>query len=152
MKPGPFKLTLQLFAALALALASSQADLVMETKPCPLQLFIPLQLFFADLHSEVPLQEFTPVHLTVAASAANDVVAIPEVNSIAAAAATAALDSLLICIFDSSIVMERSGIAAHIKDPANGIIITQLSKLMPVSMRRQRRPDGGNGAPKMTVS
>jgi hypothetical protein len=33
MKPGPFKLTLQLFAALALALASSQADLVMETKP-----------------------------------------------------------------------------------------------------------------------
>jgi hypothetical protein len=29
--------------------------------------------------------------------------------------------------------MERSGIAAHIKDPANGIIITQLSKLMPVS-------------------
>jgi hypothetical protein len=58
------------------------------------------------------------------------------VNSIAAAAATAALDSLLICILKSSIVMERSGIAAHIKDPANGIIITQLSKLMPVSNRR----------------
>jgi hypothetical protein len=59
-----------------------------------------LQLFFADLHSDVPLQEFTPVHLTVAASAANDVVAIPEVNSMAAAAATAALDSLLICILE----------------------------------------------------
>jgi hypothetical protein len=29
--------------------------------------------------------------------------------------------------------LERSGIAAHTKDPANGIIITQLSKLMPVS-------------------
>jgi hypothetical protein len=32
--------------------------------------------------------------------------------------------------------MERSGIAAHIKDPANGRIITQLSELMPVSNRR----------------
>jgi hypothetical protein len=29
-----------------------------------------LQLFFADLHSEVPLQEFTPVQCIVAASAA----------------------------------------------------------------------------------
>jgi hypothetical protein len=35
------------------------------------------------------------------------------------------------------IVLERSGIAAHIKDPANSVIITQLSKLMPISMRRQ---------------
>jgi hypothetical protein len=26
--------------------------------------------------------------------------------------------------------LERSGIAAHIKDPANALIITQLSKLM----------------------
>jgi hypothetical protein len=33
--------------------------------------------------------------------------------------------------------MERSGIAAHVKDPANGIIITQLAKFMPVSMSRQ---------------
>jgi hypothetical protein len=61
------------------------------------------------------------------------------VNSMAAAAAMAALDSLLICIFDSSIVMERSGIAAHIRDPANDIIITYLSKLMPVSPGLQRR-------------
>jgi hypothetical protein len=76
----------------------------------------------------------------VAASAANAVVLIAEVNSMAAAAAMAALDSLLICIFDSSIVIERSGIAAHIKDPANALIITQLSKLMPVSMRRRRAP------------
>jgi hypothetical protein len=52
----------------------------------------------------------------------------------------AALDSLLICIFDSSIVIERSGIAAHIKDPANALIITQLSKLMPVSIRRRCAP------------
>jgi hypothetical protein len=76
----------------------------------------------------------------VAASAANAVVLIAEVNSMAAAAAMAALDSLLICIFDSSIVLERSGIAAHIKDPANALIITQLAKLMPISMRRQRAP------------
>jgi hypothetical protein len=100
---------------------------------------MPLQLFFADLHSEVPLQEFTPVHFTVAASAANDVVLMTEVNSMAAAAAIAALDILLICIVESSIVIERSGIAAHIKDPANAVIITQLSKLMPVSIQRQNR-------------
>jgi hypothetical protein len=136
LSPAPFQRFSAYFAALALAWAAVQASLVMETKPSPLQLFMPLQLFFADLHSEVPLQEFTPVHLTVAASAANDVVAIPEVNSMAAAVAMAALDSLLICILKSSIVIERSGIAAHIKDPANGNIITQLSKLMPVSIRR----------------
>jgi hypothetical protein len=76
----------------------------------------------------------------VAASAANAVVLIAEVNSMAAAAAMAALDILLICIFDSSIVIERSGIAAHIKDPANALIITQLSKLMSVSMRLRRVP------------
>jgi hypothetical protein len=76
----------------------------------------------------------------VAASAATAVVLIAEVNSMAAAAAMAALDSLLICIFDSSIVIERSGIAAHIKDPANGLIITQLSKVMPVSIGRWSTP------------
>jgi hypothetical protein len=99
---------------------------------------MPLQLFFADLQSEVPLQEFTPVHFTVAASAAKAVVLIAVVNSIAAAAAMAALDILLNCIFEPSIVIERSGIAAHIKDPANDRIITQVSKLMPVSMASRR--------------
>src|SRR5271154_528567 len=89
---------------------------------------MPLQLFFADLHSEVPLQEFTPVQCMVAASAANVAVLIPEANSMAAAAAMVALDSLLICILEPSIVLERSGIAAHVKDPANGAIITQLHK------------------------
>jgi hypothetical protein len=44
-----------------------------------------------------------------------------------------------------SIVLERSGIAAHIKDPANGFIITQLSKLMPVSIRRQEILRGAKG-------
>jgi len=61
---------------------------------------MPLQLFFADLHSDVPLQEFTPVQCTVAASAAKLAVLIPEVNSMAAAAAIVALDNLLICIFE----------------------------------------------------
>jgi hypothetical protein len=80
----------------------------------PLQLFIPLQLFFADLHSDIPLQEFTPVQWTVAValSAATDTLASPDVNNIAAAAAMAALDNLLICMMDSSIVIERSEIAA----------------------------------------
>jgi hypothetical protein len=82
-----------------------------------LQLFIPLQLFFADLHSEVPLQEFTPVQWTVAVSAATDTVASPEVNNIAAAAAIAALDTLVICMIESSIVIERSGIAAPLQRP-----------------------------------
>ena len=64
---------------------------------------MPLQLFFADLHSDCPLQEFTPVQCIVAASAANVAVLIPEVNSMAAAAAIVALEILLICIFGSSI-------------------------------------------------
>jgi hypothetical protein len=82
-----------------------------------LQLFIPLQLFFADLHSEVPLQEFTPVQWTVAVSAATDTVASPEVNNIAAAAAIAALDTLVICMIESSIVIEGSDIAAPLERP-----------------------------------
>jgi hypothetical protein len=43
------------------ALAASQSDFDIDTQPVPLQLFMPLQLFFADLHSDVPLQEFTPI-------------------------------------------------------------------------------------------
>jgi hypothetical protein len=76
-----------------------------------------LQLFFADLHSELPLQEFTPVQWTVAVSAATDTVASPEVNNIAAAAAIAALDTLVICMIESSIVIERSDIAAPLERP-----------------------------------
>jgi hypothetical protein len=56
-------------------------------------------------------------------------VVIAEENSIAAAAANAAPDILFICMFDSSFVMS-SNIAARIQDPANGSIITQLTKLM----------------------
>src|SRR5271170_2387043 len=100
------------YFAAAFALAASQSALDIDVQPVPLQLFIPLQLFFADLHSEVPLQEFTPEQCTFAASAATDTVAIPEVNSIAAAAAIAVLDSLVICMIESSIVIKRSDIAA----------------------------------------
>jgi hypothetical protein len=90
----------------------------METQPVPLQLFMPLQLFFADLHSDVPLQEFTPEQCIFAASAATDTVANPELNNIAAAAAIAAVDTLLICMMESSIVMKRSDIAAPLHRPA----------------------------------
>jgi len=57
---------------------------------------MPLQLFFEDLHSEVPLQEFTPEHLTVALSAATVTPTSPDVNSIAAAAAIATLFNCMI--------------------------------------------------------
>jgi hypothetical protein len=91
----------------------------MDVQPCPLQLFMPLQLFFADLHSDMPLQEFTPAQCMAAASAATDTVANPDVNNIAAAAAIVALDSLLICIFESSeVCIERSDIAAPQLRPA----------------------------------
>jgi hypothetical protein len=89
----------------------------MDTQPVPLQLFMPLQLFFADLHSDVPLQELTPVQWTVALSAATDTVANPELNNIAAVAASAALDTLVICMIESSIVIERSDIAAPLQRP-----------------------------------
>jgi hypothetical protein len=102
---------------LDLACAALQSAFDMDTQPCPLQLFMPLQLFFADLHSDVPLQEFTPVQCVVAASAANDTLGSAEVNNIAAAAASAALDTLLICIIESSIVFERSDIAASLQRP-----------------------------------
>jgi hypothetical protein len=98
-------------------LAASHSALVFDTQPVPLQLFMPLQLFFADLHSDVPLQELTPAQCTVAASAATDTVAKPELNNIAAAAASAALDTLLICMIDSSIVITRSDIAALLQRP-----------------------------------
>jgi len=78
-----------------------------------------LQLFFADLHSDVPLQEFTPRQCMVAAAAsfANDTLGSAEVNNIAAAAASAALDTLFICMIEPSIVFERSGIAALLQRP-----------------------------------
>jgi hypothetical protein len=98
-------------------LAASHSAWVIATQPVPLQLFMPLQLFFADLHSDVPLQEFTPEQCTLAASAATDTVANPELNNIAAAAASAVLDSLLTCMIESSIVIERSDIAAPLQRP-----------------------------------
>ena len=100
-----------------LAFAASHSAFDMETHPWPLQLFMPLQLFFADLHSDVPLQEFTPEQCTFAASAATDTVANPELNNIAAAAASAVLDSLLTCMIESSIVIKRSDIAAPLQRP-----------------------------------
>jgi hypothetical protein len=88
---------------------------------------MPLQLFLDDLHSEVPLQELTPVQCTVALSAATDTVANPEVNNIAAAAAIAALDTLLICIFVPRCDLIAANLLLGYKDLASGAIITQLS-------------------------
>jgi hypothetical protein len=60
--PGPIPVAgSAYFEAAAFAFASLQSDFDMDTQPWPLQLFMPLQLFFADLHSDVPLQELTPV-------------------------------------------------------------------------------------------
>jgi hypothetical protein len=100
-----------------LAFASVQSDFVISLKPVPLQLFMPLQLFFADLQSDMPLQEFTPEQCMVGASAATDTVANPDENNIAAAAASDALDNLLICMIKSSIVIARSEIAAPLERP-----------------------------------
>jgi hypothetical protein len=116
-RPPIFEPGAAYFEAEAFALAASQSDFDIDTQPLPLQLFMPLQLFFADLHSDVPLQEFTPVQWTVAVSAATDTLASPDVNNIAAVAAIAALDNLLICMMDSSIVIERSDIAAPLERP-----------------------------------
>jgi hypothetical protein len=147
--PDPATSVSAYFAASAfiLAFASVQSDFVISLKPVPLQLFIPLQLFLADLQSDMPLQEFTPVQCMVAASAATDTVANPEVNNIAAAAAIVALDSLLICMMESSIVIELNAaiLLLPYKDPANTGIITQLSKLMRCS-REPRPPYGQSGA------
>jgi hypothetical protein len=104
---------------LAFALAASQSAFDIDTQPVPLQLFMPLQLFFADLHSDVPLQELTPEQCIFAASAsaATETLASPDENNIAAAAAIAALDNLFICMIDTSVVIERSGIAAPQERP-----------------------------------
>jgi hypothetical protein len=77
---------------------------------------MPLQLFFADLHSEVPLQEFTPAQCIFASSPAIATLAKPDVNNTAAAAAIAALESFF--MIETSIVFERSGIAAPLQRPA----------------------------------
>jgi hypothetical protein len=82
-----------------------------------LQLFWPLQLFFADLHSEVPLHEFTPLQCMVASSAAKVVVVTAVENSMAAATARAALDVLFICMVESSLIFSRSEIAAQYTRP-----------------------------------
>jgi hypothetical protein len=86
-----------------LAFAASHSVFDMETHPWPLQLFMPLQLFFADLHSEVPLQELTPEQCTVAVSAATETPVSPDVKNMAAVAAIAAFDSLVICIVNPSL-------------------------------------------------
>jgi hypothetical protein len=86
----------------AFAFAASHSVFDIETHPWPLQLFMPLQLFFADLHSDMPLQELTPEQCTFAVSAATETPVSPDVKNIAAVAAIAAFDNLVICIMNPS--------------------------------------------------
>jgi hypothetical protein len=80
------------------ALAASQSAWVaVMVKPWPLQEFWPLQLFFADLHDDMPLQELAPVHFTLPSSAAAALNETAE-NMIAAAAASAMLPVLRVFI------------------------------------------------------
>src|SRR3984885_14513441 len=109
------------YFAAAFALAASQSAFDIDTQPVPWQLFMPLQLFFADLHSDVPLQELTPEQCIFAASAATETLASPDENNIAAAAAIAALDNLFICIIVTSVVIERSSIAAPQERPGQRV-------------------------------
>jgi hypothetical protein len=85
---------------------------------------MPLQLFFADLHSEVPLQELTPEQCTVAVSAATETPVSPEVKNMAAAAAIAAFDNLVICIEVTLVSYDCQRDAVHYLDRANGQNIT----------------------------
>jgi hypothetical protein len=104
-----------------------------DTQPWPLQLFWPLQLLLADLHSEVPLHEFTPLQCTVASSAALAAVVMTVVNNMAAAAAIAALDILLICMLESSLSACAAILLLTTIDPSNRAIITRKQELVPVS-------------------
>src|ERR1700760_2364094 len=82
----PRPTSLQPFLAFAFAAEHSALDI--STKPWPLQEFMPLQEFLADLQEDCPLHEFTPVHCTFASSAL--AVTVPNVpNSTAAAVAIA---------------------------------------------------------------
>ncbi len=64
-------------------------------------------------------------------------VAKPELNNIAAAAANTALDTLLNCLIDSTIVFHAAILPLPYKDPANAEIITDLSKIMPDGAPRE---------------
>src|ERR1700761_3238516 len=73
----------------ALALAASHLAWVISTKPWPLQEFWPLQELLALLQADLPLQELTPSHLTLASSAlAVDTKAVENITAAAAARAT----------------------------------------------------------------
>ena len=84
------------------ALAASQSFWVSSLNPWPLQEFWPLQELLADLQADCPLQELTPVQCTLASSAEAALKG-ATLNSTAAAAATAAPDTVLVVALDISI-------------------------------------------------
>ena len=84
------------------AWAASQSFWVSSLNPWPLQEFWPLQELLADLQADCPLQELTPVQCTLASSACAALKG-ATLNSRAAAAATAAPDTVLVVALDISI-------------------------------------------------
>jgi hypothetical protein len=69
---------------------------VVESQPCPLQEFCPLQAELAVLHSDWPLQAFTPEQWTLASWALTGAKVAPVTASERAAAARTAPD-LVMC-------------------------------------------------------
>src|SRR5271170_7771988 len=71
---------------------SLQSCVVVWTKPCPLQAFLPLQSFWADLQDDCPLQPLAPTHFTwsVAVPSWARALTTPVTNSIATALAISA--------------------------------------------------------------
>src|SRR5882724_2187578 len=92
-RPGPILSGCPYFV---LALAASHFAWVISTKSWPLQEFLAL------LQADLPLQEFTPSHLTLASSAATAVVTKAVENITAAAAARATLDIFRLFIMNVS--------------------------------------------------
>ncbi|HTC44442.1 MAG TPA: hypothetical protein VK696_05275 [Steroidobacteraceae bacterium] len=87
--PPPQRNQLLLAAAFTFAFAASQSVLDISTNPCPLQEFMPLQEFLADLQEDWPLQELTPVHFILASSAlAVETARVPNRSAAAVAIAT----------------------------------------------------------------
>jgi hypothetical protein len=131
----------------ALAFAASHSVFDMETQPWPLQLFMPLQLFFADLHSEVPLQELTPEQCTVAVSAATETPVSPDVKNMAAVAAIAAFDNLVICIVVTLVSYDcQRDCCALSKTEPTGKILLSTSFNGPSDEKRSMPASAGRAA------
>lgn len=80
-------------------LALQTAALLAVIQPWPLQEFKPVQDELAVLHSDVPLHELIPAHLTPPSAEAGVTNVLLASASVSAAAAIAAPDLPMCCIF-----------------------------------------------------